>query len=263
MIEWISFAIIGIFAGLSAGLLGLGGGLISVPALLYVFKFMGMPSSHLMHIAVSTSLMAIVVTSFSSLIAHHRRQNVDWPVMRELSIGLVIGGFLGAYSATLFSSEILQRIFAVYAFLMSIRLWSSVPKLTQSATLLTQPTMLISGTIFGSISTIVGMGGGTMIVPYLLIAGKTIQRAIGTSAACAFPIAIAGVLGFVLYGEKLETENLWQMGYVNWQAFLGLISTSILFAPVGAKWAEKLPMKLLEKLFSLVLMAVSASLFFG
>jgi uncharacterized membrane protein YfcA len=263
MVEWISFAFIGIFAGLSAGLLGLGGGLVSVPALLYVFKFYGMPESHLMHIAVSTSLMAIIVTSFSSLMAHHRSQNVDWALMRRLSVGLTVGGFLGAYSATLFSSEVLQRIFAIYAFLMSIRLWATMPELAGSATLLKQPTMFISGTLFGGISSLVGMGGGTMVVPYLLLTGKTIQRAIGTSAACALPIAVSGVLGFILFGDKPETDNPWQMGYVNWQAFLGLISTSILFAPIGAKWARNLPVRLLERLFSLVLMAVSASLFFG
>lgn len=263
MIEWLLYGFIGVFAGLSAGLLGLGGGLISVPALLYVFKFMGMPSIHLMHIAVSTSLAVIIVTSFSSLMAHHKGQNIDWPVMRRLSYGLVAGGFLGAYLATLFSSDLLQRIFAVYALLMSIRLWVSMPELTSSTKLLAQPTMFISGTLFGGISTLVGMGGGTMVVPYLLIAGKKIQRAIGTSAACAFPIAISGMLGFLLFGEKPETSNAWQMGYVNWQAFLGLISTSILFAPIGAKLASKWPVKLLEKVFSLVLMAVAISLFFG
>lgn len=263
MIIWVIFAIIGVFAGLSAGMLGLGGGLISVPALLYAFKFMGLPNAHLMHIAISTSLMAIIVTSFSSLIAHHRGRNVDWLLMRRLSIGLIAGGFLGAYSATLFSSESLQRIFAVYAFLMSIRLWWAMPELSGSTKLLSQPTLFVSGTVFGAISAMVGMGGGTMVVPYILATGNTIQKAIGTSAACAFPIAISAVLGYILFGEQAETAHGWQLGYVNWQAFLGLISTSILFAPIGAMWARTLPVKLLERLFSLVLIAVSASLFLG
>lgn len=263
MIEWLSYAVIGIFAGLSAGLLGLGGGLVSVPALLYVFKFYGLAETHLMHIAVSTSLMAIIVTSLSSLIAHHRNHNVNWPLMQRLSIGLVLGGFLGAYSATLISSLSLQRFFAIYAFLMSIRLWVSLPILTISKTLLRQRYLLIVGSVFGSISALVGMGGGTMVVPYLLLSGQSIQRAIGTSAACAFPIAVSGVLGFIIFGKTHVPSGEGQLGFVNWQAFLGLISTSIIFAPLAAKWAKNLPVKLLERVFSLVLMAVSVSLFFG
>jgi len=263
MIEWFSYAFIGVFAGLSAGLLGLGGGLISVPALLYVFKFYGMPDAHLMHIAVSTSLMAIIVTSSSSLLAHHKSGNVDWPLMRRLSIGLVAGGLLGAFSATLFSSGLLQRIFAIYAFLMSIRLWVSIPEFSASNRLTQQPILFVASSVFGGISTLVGMGGGTMTVPYLLLAGEKIQKAIGTSAACAFPIAISGVVGFTLFGEHPDPQNAWQMGYINWKAFLGLISTSIVFAPVGANLAKRLPVQLLERLFSLVLMAVAAALFFG
>ena len=263
MIELISFAVIGIFAGISAGLLGLGGGLVTVPALLYVFKFYGMPETHLMHIAVSTSLMVMIVTSMSSLMSHHRGRNVDWPLMRRLSGGLIVGGFLGAYSAILFSSQKLQQVFAVYAFLMSIRLWISMLVLTVSTRLLQQPYLFVAGSVFGSISALVGMGGGTMIVPYLLLAGKNIQQAIGTSAACAFPIAVAGVIGFMVFAEQEGSENSWQTGFVHWQAFLGVISTSIIFAPLAAKWAKKLPLILLERLFSLVLMAVSVSLFFG
>lgn len=263
MIEWLSFALIGVFAGISAGLLGLGGGLVSVPALLYVFKLHGLPDTHLMHMAVSTSLMAIIVTSFSSLMAHHRGNNVNWPLMRRLSIGLIVGGFLGAYSATLFSSQLLQRVFAIYAFLMSIRIWISVPVLTVSDKLLKQPFLFLSGSVFGSISALVGMGGGTMVVPYLLMAGQSIQRAIGTSAASAFPIAISGVIGFMIFGEQHDAADEWQTGFIHWQAFIGLISTSIIFAPMAAKWARNLPLAALEKLFSLVLMAVSASLFFG
>jgi uncharacterized membrane protein YfcA len=263
MIEWMSFALIGIFAGISAGLLGLGGGLVSVPALLYVFKFYGMPETHLMHIAVSTSLMAIIVTSFSSLAAHHRGQNVDWQLMKRLSIGLIVGGFLGAYFATLVSSQLLQRVFAVYAFLMSIRLWVSMPVLETSTRLLKQPYLFVSSVTFGGVSALVGMGGGTMVVPYLLMAGQKIQKAIGTSAACAFPIAISGVLGFIIMGQQHQIAGEWQIGFIHWQAFLGLISTSIIFAPLAAKWARNLPLVLLERLFSLVLMAVSISLFFG
>ena len=168
-----------------------------------------------MHIAVSTSLMAIIVTSFSSLTAHHRRNNVNWLLMRRLSVGLVVGGFLGPYSATLFSSQLLQRVFAIYAFIMSLGLWASMPVLAVSTTLLKQRYLFAAGSVFGSISALVGMGSGTIFVPYLLLAGQNIQRAIGTSAACAFPIAISGVLGFMIFGEQQASSGRWQTGFVH------------------------------------------------
>ena len=202
MIEWVSFAFVGVFAGITAGLLGLGGGIIMVPSLLYLFKTFGMDEQHLMHMAVGTSLMAIIVTSFSSIIAHQRYGNVNWVIVRRFFMGLVLGGFGGAYIASSIPSYLLQQIFAIYALIMSIHLWFSSSNFSKYSRLLKPSYLSAIGSVVGSVSVLVGMGGGTIIVPYLLLAGQNIQRSIGTSSACALPIAISGVLGFIIFSEQ-------------------------------------------------------------
>lgn len=259
--EFFVFMLIGMFAGASAGLLGLGGGLITVPALLFVFHWQDMASPHVMHIAVATSLMTITVTSLSSMLAHHKVQNIDWYLFRGLVTGLLLGGFIGAYSATLFSSSLLQRLFAIYAFIMAIRLWLPISVVGFSTKLLARPYLFVAGTLFGSISALVGMGGGTMTVPYLVMAKQTIHKAIGTSAACGFPIALSAIIGFMFFETGNVTETGWQSGYINWTAFLGIISTSSIFAQLAARCSTKLDVVRLRQVFSIVLILVSIDLF--
>lgn len=261
MIELFIFASIGLLAGLSAGLLGLGGGLVTVPALLFVFAELGMNPAHLMHTAITTSLMAIVMTSLSSMFAHHKRQNIDWHLIKELLPGLWLGGLIGAYFATSFSSEILQRCFAVYALMMSLRLWLPVSVSGFSSSLLKSNYLFTAGSVFAAISALVGMGGGTMIVPYLVMAKRPIHKAIGTSAACAFPIATSAMIGFLVFGQSGVSEGEWQTGFIHWQAVLGVTSTSILAAPVGAKLVHELPVARLRQVFAAVLLLVAIDLF--
>jgi len=181
--------------------------------------------------------------------------------MKRLFIGLIVGGFLGAYFATLMCSQLLQRFFAVYAFLMSIRLWVSIPVLEISTRLLKQPCLVVSCASFCGVSALAVTGGGTMVVPYLFLAGQKIQTAIGTSAACAFSIAVSGVLGFIATGQQHQIAGEWRIGFIYWLAFLGLISISMISAPLAVKWSRNYPLVSSERLFSLVSMAVSISLF--
>ena len=263
MIDLVFYLAIGAIACISAGLLGLGGGLVIVPALLFVFKFHGLPADSMMHIAVGTSLMAIMLTSLSSMLAHHRQQNVDWHLVKNLLVSLLAGGFLGAYCATAMSSALLQQVFAIYALLMAIRLWFPISHIAISESLLSRPYLMVSGTLIGGVSAVVGMGGGTMIVPYLVLARQPIQKAIGTSAACAFPIATAGVVGFYVFAHNNAQANVpGQFGFINWLAFLGITSTSVIFAPLAAKLAKRLPVVRLQQLFSMILMVVAIDMFF-
>ena len=261
MLEWIVFALIGVIAGVFSGLLGLGGGLIIVPALLAVFSWQGLPESQLMHIAIGTSLMTITVTSLSSMYAHQQHNNINWEVVRRLSPGLVIGAIFGAGVATLLSSTLLQQIFAIYVFAVAVRMW--VPMLPSVETsLLNKPKLIVFSIAAGSFSAIVGIGGGSLVVPYLMMAKQSIQRAIGSSAACGFPISVAAVIGFMVFGQDQEiSHNAWQTGFINWQAFLGIISTSALFSIIGAKLVNHLPVIILKRIFSLVLLLVVISLF--
>ncbi|NQY27680.1 MAG: sulfite exporter TauE/SafE family protein [Piscirickettsiaceae bacterium] len=252
MLEWFIFALIGVVTGLFAGLLGLGGGLIIVPALLFVFSWQGLAEAHLMHLAVGTSLTTITLTSLSSMYAHQQQLNVNWSLVERLVPGLIIGGFMGAYFATMLTSQFLQQTFALYMLFVAIRMWLPITNYSDEL-LVNKVTLLGVGGIVGSISALVGIGGGSLLTPYLLMAKQSMQRAIGTSAACGFPISIAAVIGFLLFGQEQNVSNDWQTGFIHWQAFLGIISTSIVFAIIGAQLTQYLPVEILKRLFSVVL----------
>ena len=259
MIEWIIFALIGVITGMFSGLLGLGGGLIVVPSLMAVFTWQALPEQNLMHIAIGTSLMTITITSLSSSYAHHKYQHINWLVFKLLVPGLVLGGLVGAYLATLVSSNLLQRCFALYVFSVVIQMW--IPKLPSVSTkLLKKQSLSLFGILAGAISALVGIGGGSLVVPYLTMAKQSMQKSIGTSAACGFPISVAAVTGFIVFGQHHDVNNKWLMGQIHWQAFFGIISMSILFSILGAKLTKTLPVKVLKQVFSIVLLVVAINL---
>lgn len=256
--EWLIFAVAGIFAGLVAGLLGLGGGLVVVPVLVVIFNWQGMAAEQIMHVAIATSMMTICVTAMASLTAHHRQHNIHWQVVRRLILGLMAGGFFGAWLATQLSSAFLQHFFAVFALLMAIRVWVSLPH--DGLKRLLRPVLANSyGGFTGVVSAFVGIGGGTLIVPYLLLAGLPVKKAIGSAAACGLPIALSAVGGFILWAPDSNMGG--QTGYVYWPAFWAIAVTSSICAPLGVKLAKALPDKLLRQLFSIALLLVAIYFF--
>ncbi|MTI64100.1 sulfite exporter TauE/SafE family protein [Methylophaga sp.] len=256
MLEWLSFALAGVVAGLAAGLFGIGGGLIIVPILVTVFSWQGMSAEIAIHVAIGTSLMTITVTSLSSMRAHHRYGMTQWQLVGRLTPGLIIGSLGGAVIAASLSSALLQTIFALFAILMSGRMWLPPPQ-ALSPRLLTKLLMGVYGAVTGVVSAMVGIGGGTLVVPYLVMAGQSMQKAVGTAAACGFPIAASGVVGFIWMGTQVHQIHAdWQTGFIHWQAFIGIIATSIFMAPLGARLARGLSHRKLSQLFSLLLLAV-------
>lgn len=256
MIEWLSYAAAGIVAGLVAGLFGIGGGLIIVPILMTVFSWQAMSPEIAIHVAIGTSLMTISVTSLSSMRAHHRYGTTQWPLVAKLAPGLIVGSLAGAVIAASLSSGLLQKIFALFALLMAARMWLHLPHAILP-NLLRGPFMSLYGGFTGVVSAMVGIGGGTLVVPYLVLAGQDMQKAVGTAAACGFPIAASGVIGFIWMGTQMhDIDADWQTGFVHWQAFIGIISTSVFMAPLGARLARHLSHRKLSQLFSLVLLAV-------
>lgn len=257
MMEWLGYVAAGVVAGFIAGLFGVGGGLVIVPALLLVFSWQGMSADIAMHVAVGTSLMTICVTSLSSMYAHHRYATVDWRVVKRLAPVLAAGALGGAFIAGSLSSIWMQKLFALFALVMAVRLWLPQPS-RWSGDLLRGPALYGFGVSAGLLSALIGIGGGTLVVPYLLMAGLQVKRAVGSAAACGFPIALAGGLGFMLFGAHFHAiDARWQTGFVHWQAFAGVISASIVFAPVGARLARQLPADRLRHAFSLFLVLVA------
>lgn len=272
--ELITFLIIGALAGFAAGLFGVGGGTIIVPLLFIVFTQMGYSPDVIMHLALGTSLATIIVTSISSLMAHNKKGSVMWPVFKNLAPGLAVGCFLGAGIAGLLSGVHLQLIVGVFLLWVAYRMFAKAKKpITASAAsadntstdtdsphahiaLPSKPKQLAAGGVIGIASAIFGIGGGSLTVPYLTRYNVVMQRAVGTSAACGLPIAIAGALGYMVFGTQAQVDVPNTIGFVHIYAFLGISVMSFFTAKVGAKVAHILSPSLLKKCFSVLLFVV-------
>ena len=196
---------VGAIAGVLAGLLGVGGGLVIVPMMVITLTWQGIPQEHIMHLALGTSLASIIFTSVSSFMAHHRRGAVQWQVVRQIVVGILLGTFLGATLASRLSTGVLKGIFIVFLYYMGIQfLMDRKPK--ASRTLPGPWGMFGVGVVIGVVSAFVGIGGGSLSVPYMIYCNLPVHTAIGTSAAIGFPIAVAGAVGYLVNG--LAAANL-------------------------------------------------------
>jgi uncharacterized membrane protein YfcA len=256
MTEITLYLFTGAVAGLSAGLLGIGGGLIIVPILFFIFSAQAVPAAHVMHMALATSLATIVITSLSSARAHHKRGAVLWPLVISLSPGIIIGAWLGAMLASSLASDILKPVFGVFELLVAIHLLINYKPDTHSSSISTA-TSTIGGVVIGGVSSTVGIGGGTLTVPFLLWHNISIRNAVASSAACGFPIAVAGTAAYIVSGWNTAGLPAYSLGYVNLPAFAVIIVTSIIAAPAGAALAHKLPEKTLRLFFALCLLALA------
>lgn len=259
--EWLIYPLLGALAGLLAGLLGVGGGIVIVPILLLTFTALGFPESVLTHLAVGTSLATIVLTSLGSIYQHHRKGAVHWDVLRSLGTGLVLGALLGAWIADWVPGVGLRRAFGLFAILIAVQMLLNLQPGGQRP-LPGKAGLFGAGGVIGAVSALFGIGGGSMMVPYLAWCRLRMQDAVGTSSAGGLPLALAGAVGFVLTGWDNDALPSASLGYVYLPAFLGIVVTSILFAQLGARWAHKLPAQTLRRLFACLLIVVGARLLF-
>lgn len=261
MNEWLAYGGLGAFAGVLAGLFGVGGGLVIVPVLVWLFLAAGMNPAVIMHLAIGTSLATIVFTSISSVHAHHRRGAVQWHAFVQLSPGIVFGAWLGAVIADSLPSTNLRLIFGVFELLVATQMGFGL-KVSPHRTLPGRPGMALAGGVIGTISAIVGIGGGTMTVPFLQWCNVEMRKAVATSAACGLPIAVAGALGFVASGWNEVGLPPMSSGYLYWPALGGIVVASMLFAPLGARLAHALPAAQLKRYFALFLAFLGIKMLF-
>lgn len=256
---WLMFAGIGIVAGVIAGLLGVGGGLVIVPVLLIAFTWISLPAENLSQMAVATSLATIIFTSLSSINAHHKHQAIQWNWVAWLVPGILFGAWFGVAFAVWISSDLLKLIFAIFLLLVSVKmLLASKQSYDNERTL--EPGFAIwfpAASGIGAMSALVGIGGGTMTVPFLHALGANMRHAVATSAACGLPIAIAGFASFAIQGWGENTEVAGLTGYIFWPAVIGISMTSVLLAPVGARLAHRMDIRLLKKVFAGLLVLVA------
>ena len=253
MTDLVQYLLLGIFTGVMAGLLGIGGGLVVVPTLSALFLAKGFPPEQVIKIAIATSLTTIVVTSISSIRAHNKRNNVLWSVFWRFVPGTLIGSLLGAYIAHLLPSLVLRRFFATFLIVSAIQIAFSGENKSGHHALPRPLVITLIGIVIGALSALLGVGGGAMTVPFLLYCGVPPKNSVGTSAASGLPIAIAGVLGNLLTGTTVEGLPPGSTGYIYWPAFAGIASMSALTAPLGARLATRIQGITLKRIFAVFL----------
>lgn len=251
------FLATGAAAGLLAGLLGVGGGLVIVPALAFLLPTLGVEPVLAMHMAVGTSLASIVLTNVSSTWAHHRLRAVRWPVAGRLVLGIVPGAILGALLAGQLPGHWLARAFALYAAGMGIYLAAGRRPRPQRGV----PGAWVlagSGLVIGAVSAMVGIGGGSLTAPLLMWCHVRAQQAVATAAACGLPLAAGGTAGFVATGWGQAALPAWSAGYVYLPALAGIALAGMAAAPLGARLAHALPAAALRRVFGVAMLAVAA-----
>jgi uncharacterized protein len=259
------FPAIGIVSGLLAGLFGVGGGLVIVPALNAAFAagLVAIAPEARMHVAIGSSLAVIVFTAISSVRAHHGYGAVLWPAVRGLAPGIIVGGLFGAWIADALATRALEVVFGIFALLMALHI-GMAPKVEPEGrgTLPGLPGFLGAGTVIGTLSALGGIGGGVMTVPYLAWHGVALRMAVGTAAACTLPVALSGATGYALAGFGAGLPG-WSTGYLFWPAIAAIAAASMLTAPLGARLAHRLPVKSLRRLFAAFLIIVAADMLLG
>ncbi|MCE2570503.1 sulfite exporter TauE/SafE family protein [Motilimonas eburnea] len=255
------YPLLGAVAGTIAGLFGLGGGIIIVPVLIFAFGILGMPTSILVHMAVGTSLATIIITSTSSVLAHHKLKAIHWTAVKHMSLGIIFGTLLGAVAADYVSGEQFKKLIGLFSLLVALQMALNLkPKAARS--LPNQSGQTLVGTIIGSVSALFGIGGGSLSVPYFSYCSVPIANAIATSSALGLPIAIFGTLGHIYAGWDAANLPEYSLGYVYLPAWFGIILTSAIFAKLGAKLAHQFPPLLMKRLFALLLCLVAVKFLF-
>ena len=252
---WWAYLAIGLAVGFLAGLLGIGGGMVMVPMLVFVFTAKGFPVEHMMHLALATALATIAFTSLSSVRAHHRHGGVDWAVARTMVPGILAGSLAAALAAGFIPTRPLAIFFTGFMFYAAAQMFVEI-KPRAGRQLPGRAGLFAAGASIGAISSVLAAGGAFLSIPFLAWCNLPLKRAIGTAAANGFPIAVAGTVGYVLQGSRVPDLPEWSLGYVYLPALLLIVAASMPMAPLGARLAHWLPVKPLRMVFALMLFAL-------
>lgn len=249
---WIVYLLMGLFVGFFAGLLGIGGGLILVTLMVYLFTVQGFPEDRILHIALGTSITSIVFTSISSLLAHHKHGAVRWDIVRVAVFGLIVGTLLGTLVADQLKTKYLAIFFVIFVYYSAMQMFvNAKPK--PSRQLPGRLGLNLASVLIGVLSALVGVGGGIMTIPLMSMCNVPMRNAIGTSAALGLPIAIAGTIGFIVTGLGKDHLPPFSVGYVYLPALIGIVIGTLVTVPWGAKMAHTLPVSRLKKIFAVIL----------
>ncbi len=250
--------VIGAFAGVVAGLLGVGGGIVLVPAFFYTFTALGYSGPYLMQICLATSLATIIVTSIRSVRAHNARGAVDWEILRGWAPGIAIGAILGVLIAAGLRSVVLQGIFGVLGLMVGLYLAFGRPHWRLGTVMPQGIRRWTAGPVMGFLSVLMGIGGGSFGVPLMSLYGVAIHRAVATASGFGLVIAVPSVAGFLLL--RPEDPPPWTVGAVNMPAFAVIVATTFLTAPWGVRLAHAMDPKPLKRVFAVFIMLMAANM---
>ncbi len=253
---------LGLATGFVAGLLGVGGGLLMVPALIWAYAQQGFAPQYNIHLALATSLAVIVPTALSSLRAHHAHGAVDWQAVRRIAPGILLGTLAGSLAAAKLSDGGLKIFFTVFLFYAATQMLLGF-KPPASRQMPGWAGMTLAGTVIGLVSSWVGIGGGTLSVPFLTWCNAGLRRAIGTSSAIGLPIALAGTIGYVFSGLSVSNLPSASIGFVYFPAFVALAAGTWLTAPFGARATHRLPVNNLKRIFAGLLYLIAVRMAYG
>lgn len=253
----------GAVSGVTAGLLGVGGGIVIVPVLYHLFTTMGIAEDVRMHVAVGTSLATIIATSTSSVRAHWRRGAVDTHLLRQWGPWILVGVMLGTALASQVRGPTLSAVFATVALAVAVHMGLGSPHRLLSKTMPTGPLRALLASAIGAVSAMMGIGGGTLSVPILTLFNYPIHRAVGSAAAIGFIIGVPGALGFIISGQGAADLPPFSLGYLNLLGLALILPTSMLFAPVGARLAHSLNTTKLRRVFAVFLAVTAFRMFYA
>ena len=258
--SFLIYPLLGLLSGFLAGLLGIGGGLVIVPALLLIFPYQGMAAAVVTHTAIATSLATVVVTSLIAAYSHHRHSAVEWSIFRRMAPGLLSGALIGALVTTCLPGETLRVIFGLFALAAAMQMGFQLQPANRGH-LFDAPGLAMVGIVIGLVSALVGVGGGTITVPYLRWSAVNMQRAVATSSACGFPIAAGACAGFSLVdgfagGAALANSTIY------WPAAIWIAIASLAAVPLGARFTHRISILSLSRIFAITLAIIGLRLVF-
>lgn len=260
--DWyLAYLLLGSITGFLAGLFGVGGGLVLVPVLLLLFDAQHFPAENMMHLALGTSMATILFTSLASMRKHHQHGAVIWRVVRGIAPGILIGAALGALFAASMPTRGLGIFFAMFVYFAAVQILLDM-RPHASRQLPGTAGMTLAGVFTGWISSLVSIGGGTIVVPFLLWCNVSLRNAIGTSAAIGFPVAAGGTAGYVFSGISVTALPAHSLGFVYLPALFWAALASVITAPLGAKAAHRMKVGMLRKLFAVLLIVLATRLLF-
>ncbi|WP_262695058.1 sulfite exporter TauE/SafE family protein [Kordiimonas aquimaris] len=260
IINALPLIIAGGIAGFLAGLLGIGGGIVTIPALFIVFTKLEVPFEWRMHAAIGTSLAIIVATNCSSAWAHNKKEAVDWNVVKTWWFTIVIGAVSGSYFATYLKTTELVYFFATLAAFLAIKMLLPIDKWKLGSSLPSGVFRFSNPTLIGFFSSVMGIGGGSFSVPYMTLYNIPIRRAVGTASVIGLVLSFAGTIGYIISGQGIEGMPDGMLGFIHGPSAIIVSLAAVITAPFGAKAAHWLPHKVLSILFGLFLIGATLRL---